>query len=103
MPSDDSNNRVEIPSGIWKGEGSKKSRKDTTKNKEVCNTFHNVMVNLIIINFYIKFGTSNNIIQHLIRLSNTSNVTKEILDKIGQHKLGPSGYLNLATRIVSIV
>ena len=62
----------------------------------VCNTLNNAMVILIIINFYIEFGTSN-IIQHLIRLSDTSKATKARLDKIGQHKLGPSGYLNFAT------
>ena len=59
------------------------------------------MVSLIIINFYIEFGTPN-VIQHLIRFSDTSKATKEILDKIGQHKLKPGGYSNLATRFVSI-
>ena len=59
------------------------------------------MVNLIIINIYNEFQTFN-IIQHWIRLSDTSKATKEILDKIGQHKLGPSGYSNLAAPIVSI-
>ena len=70
--SDDSITRVESPSGRWKGEGSKKRRKATTKNWEVCNTFHNVMLTLIITNFYIEFGTSN-VFQQLHRLSNTSN------------------------------
>ena len=60
------------------------------------------MVTLIIINFYIKFGTSTNVIQNMIRLSDTSNATKARLENIGQHKLGPGGYLNLAARIVSI-
>ena len=59
------------------------------------------MVSRIIINIYIKFGTSN-VIQHLIRMSDTSKATKERLEKIGQHKLGPSGYSNLAAQFVSI-
>ena len=70
--------------------------KDTTKNREVCNTFHNVMVSLIIINSYIEFETSTNVIQYLISILDTSKATKERLEKIGQHKLGPGGYLNLA-------
>ena len=82
MPSDDSIKGVEIPSGRWEREGSEKSKKDTTRHMEVSNTFHNVMLTLIIISFYIEFRTSN-VIQHLIRLSDTSNSTKEILDKIG--------------------
>ena len=90
---------MEIFSGRWKREEPEKSRKDTTRNREVCNTFHNVMVSLIIFNFYIEFGTSTNIIQHLIRLLNTSKDTEEILEKIGQHKLGPGGYSNLAARV----
>ena len=93
---------MESPSGRWKREGSKKSRRDATRNREVCNTFYNVMVILIIINFYIEFKTLTNVIQHLIGLSDTSNVTKARLEKIGQHKLGPSGYSNLAARYVSI-
>ena len=93
---------MEISSGRWKREGFEKSRKYTTRNKEVCNTFHNVMVSLIIINFYIEFGTSNNIIQYLIRFSDTSKATKARMEKIGQHKLGPSGYSNLVARYVSI-
>ena len=60
------------------------------------------MVILIIINFFIKFGTLTNVIQHLIRLSDTSKATKARLEKIGQNKLGPGGYSNLAARIVSI-
>ena len=85
---------MKIPSGRWKREGSEKSRKDTTRHREVCNTFHNVMVSLIIINFYIEFGTSY-IFQHLHRLSDTSKARKERLEKFGQHKLGPGGYSNL--------
>lgn len=34
------------------------------------------------------------------RLSDTSKATKEIQAKIGQHKVGPGGYSNLAARIV---
>ena len=60
------------------------------------------MVSLIIISFYIKFGTLTNVFQHLIRLSDTSKATKERIEKIGQHKLGPSGYSNLVSRYVSI-
>ena len=52
------------------------------------------MLTLVIINFYIKFGTSN-VFKHLHRLSDTSKVTKERLEKNGQHKLGLGGYLNL--------
>ena len=54
------------------------------------------MVSLIIITFYIKFGTSTNVIQHLIRLSDTSKATKARMKKNGPHKLGPGGYSNLA-------
>ena len=60
------------------------------------------MVSLIIINFYIEFGTSTNVIQHLIRLLDTSKATKERLEKIGQNKLRPGGYSNLVAQIVSI-
>ena len=60
------------------------------------------MVILIIVSFYIEFGTSTNVIQHLIRLSDTSKATKERIAKIVQHKLGPGGYSNLAARYVSI-
>ena len=60
------------------------------------------MVILSIINFYIKIGTSTNVIQHLIKLSDTSKATKERLEKIGQHKLGPGGYSNLAACFVNI-
>ena len=69
---------------------------------EVCNTFYNAMVSLIIINFYIEFGTSTNVIQHFIKLSHTSKATKARLEKIGQHKLGPGGYSNLEAQIVII-
>ena len=96
MSSNDSIKGVERPIERWKREGSEKSKKDTTRHGEVCNTFHNVIVILIIINFYIEFGASTNVIQHLIRLSDTSKATREILEKIGQHKLGPGGYLNFA-------
>ena len=68
---------------------------------DVCNTFHNVILNIIIINLCIKFGTSN-VFQHFHRLFDTSKATKARQEKIGQHKLGPSGYLNLEARIVSI-
>ena len=70
-------------------------------HREVYNTFHNLFLNLIIINLYIKFETSN-VIQHLLRLSDTLKATKARLKKIGQHKLGPGGYSNLAAQIVSI-
>ena len=102
MASDDSIKGVESLSGRWKREGLEKSGKYTTRNREVCNTFQNVMVSLIVISFYIKFGTSTNVFQHLIRLSDTYKTTKERIEKIGQHKLGPGGYSNLAARYVSI-
>ena len=86
---------MEIPSEKWKSEGSEKIKKDTTRHKEVCNTLQNVMATLIIINFYIEFGTSN-VIQHLIILSDTSKATNDRQEKIGQHKIDPSGYFNLA-------
>ena len=60
------------------------------------------MVSLIITSFYIKFGTTTNIFQHLIRILDTSKATKERIEKIGQHKVGPGGYLNLAALYVSI-
>ena len=101
-PSDDSIKGVERPSGRWKREGSKKSRKDTTRHREVCNAFHNVMVRVIINNFYIEFGTSTNVIPHLIRLAETSKATKSRLDKIGQHKLWPVGYSNFTAWFISI-
>ena len=87
---------MESPSGRWKREGYEKRRKDTTRNREVCNKFRNVAVSLIIISFYIEFGTSTNVIQYLIMFSDPSKATKARLDKIGQHKLDPGGYLNLA-------
>ena len=94
---------MESPGGIWKREGPEKIRKDTTRwNREVCNTFQNVVVILIISSFYIKFGTTTNIFNKLIRLLDTSKATKERIEKIGQHKLGPGGYSNLAARYVSI-
>ena len=92
---------MEIPSGRWKWEGSKKTRKDTTRHKEVCDTLHNVILNLTIINLYIKFGTSN-LFQHFDRFSDTSKDTKERKEKIGHHKLGIGGYSNLEAQIVSI-
>ena len=67
-------------------------------HREVYNTFHNLFLNLIIINLYIKFGTSN-VFQHFHRLSDTS---KEREQKNGQHKLGPGGYSNLVAQIVRI-
>ena len=60
------------------------------------------MISLIIINFYIEFGTLSNVIQHLNRLSDTSKATKARVDKIGQHKLEPGVYSNLVARFVSI-
>ena len=57
---------------------------------------------IIIIIIYIEFGTLTNVIQHLIRLLDTSKATKERLEKIGQHKLGPGGYSILEARFVSI-
>ena len=86
---------MESPGARWKREGPEKSRKDTTRNREVCNTFKIVLVSLIIISFYIKFGTSTNIFKHLIRILDTSKSTKERIEKIGQHKLGHGGYSNL--------
>ena len=77
--------------------------KDTTRHREVCNTFHNVMLSfIIIIIIYIEFGTLTNVIQHLVRMSDTSNATKARLDKIGQQKLGPDGYSKFSARFVSI-
>ena len=94
---------MESPSGRWKREGPEKIKKDTTRwNREVCNTFQNVVVSLIITSFYINFGTKTNVFKNLIRLSNTSKATKARIEKIGQHKLGPGGYSNLAARYVSI-
>ena len=94
---------MENPGGIWKREGPEKIRKDTTRwNREVCNTFQNVVVSLIITSFYINFGTSTNVFKNLIRLSHTSKATKARIQKIGQHKLGPGGYSNLAARYVNI-
>ena len=54
-----------IPSMEWKSlvedgkeKGMRKIRKDTTRwNREVCNSFQNVVVSLIITSFYINFGT----------------------------------------------
>ena len=89
---------MEISNVRWKQEGSKKTRKAIAMHRDVYNTFHNLFLNLIIINLYIKFGTSN-IFQHFHRLSDTS---KEKEQKIGQHKFGPGGYSNLAAQIVSI-
>jgi len=60
------------------------------------------VVSLIITSFYINFGTSTNVFKKLIRLSDTSKATKARIEKIGQHKLGPGGYSNLAARYVSI-
>ena len=93
---------MESPGGRWKRKGPKKIRKDTTSQNEVCNTFQNVVVSLIITSSYINFGTSTNVFKKLIRISDTSKATKERIEKIGQHKLGPSGYSNLAARYVSI-
>ena len=104
MPSNDSIYGVESPGGRWKRERLEKIRKDTTGwNREVCNTFQNVVVILIITSFYINFGTSTNVFKNLIRLSDTYKATKARIEKIGQHKLGPGGYSNLATRYVGIV
>ena len=68
------------------------------------NNSHKSLKNLrlLCVSFYIKFGTLTNIIQHLIRLSDTSKATKERVEKIGQQKLGPGGYSNLEARYVSI-
>ena len=60
------------------------------------------MVSLIITSFYINFGTSTNVFKKLIRLSDTSKATKARIEKIGQYKLGPGGYSNLAAQYVSI-
>ena len=50
------------PGGRWKREGPEKITKYTTRwNMEVCNTFQNVVVSLIITSFYINFSTSNNV------------------------------------------
>ena len=88
---------MEIPGGRWKREGPEKIKKDTTRwNREVCNTFQNVVVSLITTSFYINFGTSINVFKNLIRLSNTSKATEEIIEIFFQHKLGPGGYSNLA-------
>jgi hypothetical protein len=48
-----------------------------------------------------KFATSN-VFQTFHRLTNTSKETKDGLEKHGQHKLEPGGYLNLVAQIVSI-
>ena len=93
---------MESLSGRWKRKGPEKSRKDTTKNWEVCNIFKNVLISLIIISFYIKIGTSTNVIQHFISLLDTSKATKPRMKKNGQHKLGLGSYLNLEARIVSL-
>ena len=53
------------------------------------------MISLIIFIFYVEFGISTNVIQHLIRLSDTSKATKARMEKIGPHKLGLGGYSNL--------
>ena len=91
------------PGGRWKREGFEKIRKDTTRwNRDVCNSFQNVVVSLIITSFYINFGTQTNVFKNLIRILDTSKATKERIEKIGQHKLGPGGYLKLAARYVSI-
>ena len=66
-----------------------------------CNTFSNVFIKLIIINCQIKFETPN-IFHHFNRILETPKDTKGIQEKIGHHKLGPSGYSNLAAQIVSI-
>ena len=86
-----------------KREGPEKIRKDTTRwNREVCNTFQNVVVILIITSFYINFGTSTNVFKNLIRLADTSKTTKARIEKICQHKLRPGGYSNLEAQYVSI-
>ena len=65
-----------IPSRDWKSlvedgkERALRKEKDTTRNREVCNTFHSVTITLIIINFYIESGKYN-LIQNLIRLLDT--------------------------------
>ena len=70
---------------------------------EVCNTFKNEVVSLIITIFYINFGTSTNVFKNLIRLLDTSKATKARIEKNGQHKLGPGGYSNLVAQYVKIV
>ena len=99
MPSNDSIYGVESPGGRWKREGPEKIRKDTTRNKEVCNTFQNVVVILIITSFLINFGTSTNVFKNLIRILDTSKSTKARIEKIGQHKLRLGGYSNLAAHM----
>ena len=90
---------MERPSGRWKGEGSEKTRKATTRHGEVCNTFHNIILNLKIINLYIR---TFNLFQHFHRLFDTSKAIKARQEKIGQHKLGHGGYSNLVAQIISI-
>ena len=92
---------MKIPSGIWKGEGYEKTRKVTTRKREVCNILHTVILNLIIINLYINF-VSSNVFQRFHRLSDTSKATKERQQNLDQQKLGLDGYLNSVARIVSI-
>ena len=82
---------MEISSVRWKQEGSKKTRKAIAMHRGLYNTFCNLFLNLIIINLYIKFGSSN-IFQHFNRLSDTSMDTNERQEKNQQQKLGPSGY-----------
>ena len=101
MPSNYFGKRVEIPNRIWKGEGFEKIRKDIAKQRKVCNNFSNLIINNIIINFYIKFETCN-IFQPFHRISHTSKATKAKQEKSGQHKLAPTGYSNLVAQIVSI-
>ena len=72
-----------------KEKGPEKIRKYTTRwNREVCNTFQNVVVSLIITSFYINFGKLTNVFKNLIRLSDTSKATKERIEKLANKSLG---------------
>ena len=48
------------------------------------------------------FKSHKHVLDHFCRLKDTTKATQARIDKIGQHKLGPGGYVKVKGRYVSI-
>ena len=55
-----------------------------------------------ILHFTVIFKSHKHVLDHFCRLKDTTKVTQARIDKIGQHKLGPGGYVKVKGRYVSI-
>ena len=62
----------------------------------------NIEIIIIILHLTRIFKLHKHVLDHFRRLKDTTKETQDRLEKIGKHKLGPVGYVEVKGRYVSV-